>query len=82
MSNFVLCNKLKKDLPKIVIPPFPGKMGTLIQDHISQEAWHMWLIEQTKIINEYRLDPLDIKAQQLLEEEMLAFLSITSIITG
>lgn len=68
------CKKLQSSHPQLPSPPFPGELGIRIFNEISQPAWDQWLIEQTKIINEYRLDPMDEKAQDLLEEEMMNFL--------
>jgi Fe-S cluster biosynthesis and repair protein YggX len=31
-------------------------MGKKIFDHVSQEAWRMWLEHSKMIVNEYRLD--------------------------
>lgn len=70
----IYCQKLKSEQPPLQYPPFPGPLGERILKEISQPAWDLWLIEQTKIINEYRLDPLDENAQDLLEKEMLTFL--------
>ena len=78
MTN-IYCKKLKKEAPQLTRPPFPGELGSLIQKHISQDAWQQWLIQQTKIINEYRLDPMSTKTQQFLREEMLSFLTIEDL---
>jgi Fe-S cluster biosynthesis and repair protein YggX len=37
-------------------PPFPGALGQRIFAEISQEQWDAWLITQTKIINEEKLN--------------------------
>lgn len=55
-------------------PPFPDPIGDKIWNNISDPAWDLWLIEQTKIINHHNLDPMDEKAQMLLEDEMINFL--------
>jgi Fe-S cluster biosynthesis and repair protein YggX len=76
MSDTIYCQKLQATQPKLTNPPFPGEMGLMIQNTISQPAWKEWLIQQTKIINEYRLDPMDPKAQKFLTEEMFVFLQL------
>ena len=43
-------------------------------DNISKEAWAMWLAHQTMLINEYRLNPMDPKAKELILDEMEKFL--------
>ena len=74
MSPLIYCKKLKQNLPQLTYLPFPGDLGNRIQQNISAEAWQLWLIQQTKIINEYRMDPMSQKTQQFLREEMEAFL--------
>ena len=72
--RMIHCHKLKQEHPQLPHPPFPGEIGERIYREISQVAWDQWIIEQTKIINEYRLDPMDEKAQILLHDEMMSFL--------
>ena len=75
-QDTIFCLKLKKNLPRIPYQPFPGALGVLVKKHTSQQAWALWLIEQTKMINEYRLDPLSKKAQDFLPSQMLQFLNL------
>jgi len=72
----IKCKKLGMLAPALPNPPFPGKLGEKIQKEISQPAWDSWLIEQTKIINELRLDVTTADNQNLLENKMLEFLFI------
>jgi Fe-S cluster biosynthesis and repair protein YggX len=62
--------KLNEEAEGLDIPPFPGALGEKIFNHISKQAWNMWLSHQTMLINEYRLNLLDPKARQFLREEM------------
>ncbi len=64
-------NEQRKGLTRI---PMPGDLGQKIFDHISENAWQLWLREQTKLINEYRLDPMDSKAIERLNESCRLFL--------
>ncbi len=70
----VECVKLKKTAEGLERPPMPGELGQRIQDNVSKEAWQLWLGQQTILINEYRLSPLDPQARKFLEEQMLEFL--------
>lgn len=74
--NTIFCSKLKKNSEALANPPFPGELGKRIIEHVSKEAWHLWLLEQTKIINENRLNPLDKSCKEMLKESMLKFLSL------
>lgn len=70
----IYCSKLNKEAEGLAAPPLPGELGGKIYDHISQEAWQMWIDHQTMLINEYRLSMRDPKARQFLLQEMEKFL--------
>ncbi|MFT6308761.1 MAG: Fe-S cluster biosynthesis and repair protein YggX [Halioglobus sp.] len=80
----VQCIKLKKELPGLERPTYPGDLGKRIYLNVSQEAWTAWVNHQTMLINEYRLTPVDPKARKFLEEEMDKFLFTDeeSVISG
>ena len=68
----VLCAKLKRELPGLEAPPWPGPLGQRIYDQISEEAWEMWEERMKMILNEYRLltfqkESLDQIARQMEE---------------
>ena len=75
--NKVFCQKLKTEENALTRAPFPGPIGILIKENISDIAWKQWLTQQTKIMNEYRLDPMSEKTQTFLYEEMLSFLNLS-----
>lgn len=74
MTHFVECLKLQKRAEGFENPPYPGELGKKIQEHISKEAWQLWLGHQTMLINEYRLSMLDPNARDFLKTEMEKFL--------
>ena len=74
MTRLVDCSKLKKQAEGLEKPPFPTPLGQKIYDHISKEAWQLWLGHQTMLINEYRLSSIDPKARQFLGQELEKFL--------
>src|SRR5688572_10987981 len=45
MPRTVFCRKLKRDLPGLPFKPFTDELGQLLYDHVSLEAWQMWLKE-------------------------------------
>lgn len=73
MSRKVYCVKLGREAEGLERPTYPGELGKRIFENVSKEAWQMWLRQQTMIINEYRLSPIDPKARQMLESEMEKF---------
>lgn len=74
MTRMVQCTYLKRQAPGLERPPYPGELGKRIYESISQEAWQHWLKQQTMLINEYRLSPIEPKARKFLEGEMEKFL--------
>ncbi len=73
MSRMVQCIKLGKEAEGLDLPPYPGELGKRIFENVSKEAWQMWIRQQTMLINEYRLSPIDPKHRQFLEQEMEKF---------
>jgi Fe-S cluster biosynthesis and repair protein YggX len=74
MTRYVDCTKLKKHAEGLNQPPYPGELGKKIYEHISAEAWQLWVKHQTMLINEYRLSMIDPKAREFLAKEMENFL--------
>lgn len=73
MSRMVQCAKLGKEAEGLDKIPYTGDLGKKIFENISKEAWQMWLRQQTMIINEYRLSPLDPRSRKMIETEMEKF---------
>ncbi|QIV94806.1 oxidative damage protection protein [Allofrancisella frigidaquae] len=70
----VLCKKYNQQLDAIPYKPLPGELGEKIQAEISNKAWQDWLAHQTILINEYRLNLIEPKAKEFLQQEMHKFL--------
>jgi Fe-S cluster biosynthesis and repair protein YggX len=66
----VKCAKLGKEAEGLDRPTYPGELGKRIYENVSKEAWQGWLRQQTMLINEYRLSPIEPKARKFLEEQM------------
>lgn len=75
MSRTVFCKKYQKELEGLDTPPFPGPKGQEIYENISRQAWEEWLAHQTTLINEKRLNMLDMTARTYLNEQRDKFLS-------
>jgi len=69
----VQCVVLKREAPGLERVPYPVELGKRIYEHVSKEAWAQWLKQQTMLINEYRLTPIEPKARKFLETEMEKF---------
>ena len=69
----VFCAKLKREYPGLDETPFDNELGQRIYNEISQPAWDMWKEHLKMVINEYRLNPATLQAQELIMKQMEAF---------
>lgn len=74
MSRMVNCVKLGKEAEGLPAPTYPGELGQRIFDNVSKEAWQQWMSQQTMLINENRLSPINPEHRAFLEKEMESFL--------
>ena len=75
MPRMVLCRKYKQELEGVDVPPYPGEKGQDIYNNISKKAWLEWMAHQTMLINEKRLNMMDLGTRVYLTEQMARFLS-------
>jgi Fe-S cluster biosynthesis and repair protein YggX len=73
MPRMVFCVKLKRELPGLDKPPFPGELGQRIFEHVSKQAYEMWPAQSMQIINNNSLNMADPEARKLLRKEMEKF---------
>ncbi|HKV48783.1 MAG TPA: oxidative damage protection protein [Candidatus Acidoferrales bacterium] len=66
----VKCVKFGKDMPGLDRAPWKGELGQRIYDHVSKEAWRMWVEHSKMLMNEFRLNPLDSNSQKIIAEQM------------
>lgn len=66
----VYCVKLKEEAEGLDKAPWPGELGDRIYEHISKQAWKEWLGQQTILINENNLSPINPEHKALLKAEM------------
>jgi len=70
----VYCVKLKRQLPGLEEVPFDGHpLGQRVFEHVSKQAWQMWVDQMRIIMNEYRLNLADQRAQEFLLKQMEEF---------
>ena len=72
----ITCSRCKETKDAMGKPPFGGKLGLSIQEKVCGVCWAEWQAMQTKIINEYRLSMGDPRSQQMLDDQMKAFLNL------
>lgn len=73
MSRMVNCVKLGKEAEGLDNPTYPGELGQRIFENVSKEGWKLWVGQQTILINEYRLSPINPEHRARLEKEMEKF---------
>jgi Fe-S cluster biosynthesis and repair protein YggX len=69
----VNCVKLGREAEGLDFPPLPGELGKRIWESVSKEAWQAWQAQQTRLINENRLNLADAKARKYLMEQAERF---------
>lgn len=73
VARIVYCAKLKRELPGLDAPPFPGELGQRIYENVSAEAYRLWGQHATILINHYGLHPVDPETRKFLRQEMEEF---------
>ncbi len=79
MSRTVFCRKYQREMEGLDKPPFPGPKGQELFEHISRQAWQEWIAHQTMLINEKKLNMMDMTARTYLTEQRDRFLSGQSV---
>ena len=72
-EHIVKCIKLGKELPGLDEIPFDHPLGQRVYDNVSKQAWKGWGDHQKMIINEFRLNPATMEAQEMLLKQMEAY---------
>lgn len=65
--------KLGREAEGLDFPPWPGELGQRLYENVSKEAWQEWLRQQTILINEYKLNPLEAEHKRYLAAQMEAW---------
>lgn len=73
MTRMVQCVKMNKELEGLDRLTYPGDLGKKIFEHVSKQGWGEWVKQQTILMNEYRLTPVNPEHRKFLEEEMDKF---------
>lgn len=74
MARTVNCVYLNKEADGLDFQLYPGDLGKRIFDNISKEAWGLWQKKQTMLINEKKLNMMNVDDRRFLEEQMTSFL--------
>ena len=70
------CSRCESGTAGLDGPPLPGELGKKVQAAICPACWKEWLGTQVKLINEYRLSPVNPEHFAFLVREMKTFLKM------
>lgn len=68
------CVRCGKTEPQLPAAPVPGPAGNEIADKVCAACWHEWTQAEVMVINELRLNFMDPKSLEILEQHMREFL--------
>ncbi len=72
-GRMVNCVKFGKELPGLDEAPWPGDLGQKIFESVSMDAWGLWKEHMKMVLNEFRLQPWQPEAKEIIEQQMEAF---------
>lgn len=75
MPRTVFCRRYQKEMEGLERPPMPGSLGQDLYENVSKQAWQDWMAHQTMLINEKRLNMMDMTTRTYLQEQMKKFFS-------
>jgi Fe-S cluster biosynthesis and repair protein YggX len=81
-DDAIICAKTKRPGSRMTRPPFKGPIGEWIAEHITQETFHEWIGQGTKVINELRLDLSRDEDEKTYDRYMWEYLNVPSELTG
>ncbi|MEZ5477239.1 MAG: oxidative damage protection protein [Thiolinea sp.] len=73
MTSMVNCVLLKREAEAWNARLIRAIWASAFFENVSKEAWQKWMGQQTILMNEYRLSPINPKDRKFLEEEMDKF---------
>jgi Fe-S cluster biosynthesis and repair protein YggX len=74
MSRTVFCQFLDKEAEGLAFQLYPGDVGKRIFDNISKEAFGLWQKKQTMLINEKKMNMMNVDDRAFLEQAMIDYL--------
>jgi len=69
----VTCSRCGQEAPALPKPPVPGAVGREVQAKVCGACWAEWQRMEVMVINELRLNFMDPKAQDVLDQHMRDF---------
>lgn len=67
------CKRTAEGADRFFLPP---DLGEVVRENVCADCWRDWLEEQTRIINEMRLDLSQPSAHEVVHRQMRVFLDL------
>ena len=72
----VNCVRCHLEKPALESPPYPGELGEEIVAGICTDCWKEWQQAEVMVINEFRLNFMDPRANEILVQHLREFLGL------
>ncbi len=72
----VNCVRCHQDKPALEAPPYPGDLGEEIVAKTCNDCWNEWLQAEIIVINEFRLNFMEPRANEILVRHLREFLAL------
>ena len=72
----VHCSRCGATRAGLAGPPLPGAAGAQVAQSVCATCWQEWKGMQVKLINEYRLNPLETQHFDFLMTQMRTYLNL------
>lgn len=77
MTDSVKCIRCGREAMAIAGTPHPGELGREIAEKICADCWAEWRNAEVIVINELRLNFMDPRSQDILDQHMREFLTLS-----
>ncbi|MFI5142446.1 MAG: oxidative damage protection protein [Thermoanaerobaculales bacterium] len=78
----ITCSRCGQQTEAMDPAPLPTALGQEVQQRVCRACWQEWLRTQVMLINEHRLNLVDVQARRMLEEQMRGFLNLPTTRSG
>lgn len=73
MTATVKCSRCGKEAAGVESVPYPGELGRQLRENVCADCWVEWERMEVMVINELRLNFMDPRSMELLEQHMRDF---------
>lgn len=74
MARMVHCIKLNQELEGLDKAPIPGELGKRVYEQVSKQGWKMFEEHFKMVMNEYRLNLMDPRTDEIFKQQVQQFL--------